>query len=94
MPGVMIVQTATFSKRKYNIYIGKLKGCTTVSELPVNELYVRTDHLSGRIMLNTLIHESIHACDWNASETKVQQMATDISRFLWRLGYRQTENSP
>jgi len=82
------VKTATFNRRKYLVYIGKLKGCTTISKRPALELYVRTDHLSGRILLNTLIHESIHACDWDAPEKKVQQMANDISRFLWRLGYR------
>jgi hypothetical protein len=83
-----LIKTATFNKRKYNVYMGKLKGCTTVGELPVNELYVRTDHLQDRMLLNTLIHESIHACDWDAPEKKVQQMATDIARFLWRVGYR------
>ena len=87
------VKTATFNKRQYQIYIGKLKGCTTVSELSANELYVRTDGLSERMILNTLIHESIHAYDWNAPEDKVQQMANDISRFLWRLGYRPTKQT-
>ena len=82
------VKTATFNRRKYIVYIGKLKGLTTVSEEQALELNVRIDHLSGRMLLDTLIHESIHACDWNAPEKKVQRMATDISRFLWRVGYR------
>ena len=72
------------------VYIGKLKGCTSVSKNPALELYVRKDHLTPRMLLNVLIHEAIHACDWGASEKKVGRMATDISRFLWRLGYRCT----
>jgi len=38
--------------------------------------------------LETLIHESLHASDWSASEERVERTARDISSFLWRLGFR------
>jgi len=38
--------------------------------------------------LNILIHECLHAANWNASENKVDQTACDIGGLLWRLGYR------
>ena len=38
--------------------------------------------------LELLIHESLHACNWHASEEKVIMTSRDIARFLWRLGYR------
>lgn len=44
--------------------------------------------MGTRIGLETLIHESLHACNWKASEENVTQTAHDIARFLWRLGYR------
>lgn len=84
------IKKHTFNGRKYDIYIGKLKGCTTIGENPAHDLYVRTDGLSERMILNVIIHEALHACDWDASEIKVNQMANDISRFLWRLGYRKS----
>ena len=40
--------------------------------------------------LELLIHESLHACNWDKSEEKVTRTAKDISRFLWRIGYRLT----
>ena len=44
--------------------------------------------LETRAGLETLIHESLHGCDWNKNEILVEQTAYDIARFLWRLGYR------
>jgi len=82
------VRRHTFAGRQYGIYMGPLKGCTSVSEAPALELFVRTSGLSDKMILNTTIHEAIHACDWNMAEDKVQKMANDISGFLWRLGYR------
>jgi len=45
--------------------------------------------IKGRILLDTLIHESLHACLWMADEEWVAQTASDISHILWRCGYRQ-----
>ena len=38
--------------------------------------------------LTTLIHEMIHAEDWDLSENRVDQIAVDMGGLLWRLGYR------
>jgi hypothetical protein len=38
--------------------------------------------------LETALHESLHACNFDKSEAQVTQTAHDIARFLWRLGYR------
>lgn len=42
--------------------------------------------------LDVILHEILHAADWHRSEEWVDQVATDISKILWRLGYRRTEN--
>lgn len=54
-----------------------------------------TDHklalnpdINGRMALDTAIHEGIHACYPDMDEPAVESAATDIAKFLWRLGYR------
>lgn len=44
--------------------------------------------VSGIDKLDVLIHESLHACFEDMSECAVHAGATDIAKFLWRLGYR------
>jgi hypothetical protein len=41
-----------------------------------------------RKCLIILLHEVIHACDWNKSEPETEEMANDIGKLLWKLGYR------
>jgi hypothetical protein len=38
--------------------------------------------------LDTIIHESLHACCWDLDEEAVHESARDIARILWRLGWR------
>jgi hypothetical protein len=38
------------------------------------------------------IHEALHACFFDMDEDAVERAGQDISRFLWRLGYRRTKN--
>jgi hypothetical protein len=41
-----------------------------------------------REMLNTAVHEAMHASDFTLSEKVVTRMSNDISDFLWRIGAR------
>lgn len=38
--------------------------------------------------LEVILHELMHAADWRASEEHVEEVADDIARALWRIGYR------
>lgn len=38
--------------------------------------------------LDVIIHEALHAADWHKGEPWVEEVATDLARLLWRLGYR------
>ncbi len=50
---------------------------------------IRVDiHLKGQEELEVLVHEAMHAIDWRADEEHVECAAVDLSRMLWRLGYR------
>ena len=45
-------------------------------------------NLPDRKSLDTVIHELLHAAEWNMSEEWVTSTADDIARVLWRLGWR------
>jgi len=41
-----------------------------------------------RTLLETAIHEALHAAKWDLPHKWVETTAADIARLLWRLGYR------
>jgi hypothetical protein len=41
-----------------------------------------------RECLITVVHEALHASDFNIPEEKVGRMSTEIGTLLWKLGYR------
>lgn len=44
--------------------------------------------MKGEKLLDTIIHEALHVGCWDLDEEVVEEVATDIARLLWRLGYR------
>jgi len=46
------------------------------------------DGLHERTTLRVLIHEMLHAADWEASETWVDKTSRTIAHALWRLRWR------
>lgn len=83
------MKTHTFRGVKYDIDIGKCDGSC---DRPVTEqspsLQILLDNDSTLQFLETAIHEALHACKWSKREKDVDETARDISKFLWRLGYR------
>lgn len=51
------------------------------------KIYIRPD-TSGRVRLDTIIHEALHVADWTKEEEWVEDTATGIAKLLWDLGYR------
>lgn len=47
--------------------------------------------LDGRKLMETMVHEALHAAHWQIDEEYVHETAADIARILWRLGYRRQE---
>lgn len=81
-------KTATFDGRKYHIIIEDLDGnCDTDDKY---WLIIERD-LNKKVGLETAIHESLHACNWRATEKKVEKTAKDIARFIWNLGFRKVK---
>jgi len=48
---------------------------------------VRKD-LEGEEELEVLLHEFMHAAYWDHDEEFVEEVAADLAKLLWRLGYR------
>lgn len=43
--------------------------------------------LQGEELLDKAIHEFLHAADWHKDEEWVTEVASDLARFLTRLGF-------
>lgn len=82
------VKSHTFNGRKVHLTVDRhVQGYVIFIEGKEKEMYV-DPHLKGLAHLDTAIHEAIHACFPLETEKVVDRSATDIARFLWRLGYR------
>lgn len=45
--------------------------------------------LYGQAEMETILHEMLHAADWTKDEAWIDEVASDIAKFLYkRLGYR------
>jgi len=47
--------------------------------------------LEGRLRLDTIVHELLHALHPELEESVVEDSATAIARVLWKLGYKPEE---
>ena len=82
---------AKFGKKRYEVIHEKVHGMADVPGDPP-AIYVDPT-LRGMTHLETVIHESMHACLPNQSEEVVTSVARDIARFTWRLGYRRVKET-
>ncbi len=63
-------------------------GACEPPDSPRKEIRVR-QNLRGKLQLDTLIHEMLHAADWSKDEHDwITPVAADIASVLWKLGYR------
>lgn len=60
---------------------GSLCGLCDPPQQKGKKIYIR-QNIALDMLVDTLIHESLHACLWCLSEDTVEQVATDISRML------------
>lgn len=79
------VRTATFNGIKYEIVIGKVDGAA--DKYGGYSLLVN-GNLDTQKDLITLIHEAMHAGNWDKHEETIDRSSKEIGRLLWRLGYR------
>lgn len=91
------VRTHRFKGVKYYIELDKIDGWCDKPKKPQKSEYPairlpdglpRESSKGAKLGLITLLHECIHAEHWALTETRTDQIATDIGTLLWRLGYR------
>lgn len=49
------------------------------------------DSAKAKEGLIVLLHECLHASNWEKSENAVDRTSVDIGKLLWRLGYRRIQ---
>lgn len=82
------MKTATIRGVKYRVDIdSELHGFATVNGNLEKEIVV-SSHLPPRKFLDAIVHEGMHACFPAAPEAEIDRAATDLSRMLWRAGFR------
>jgi hypothetical protein len=96
------VKTHRFNGKLFAIDVEGFKGETT-KELGLPRITIARpvvtlteslpygDDRHARLMLTVLLHECLHASNWNKSEKVVDRTAIDIGKLLWRLNYRRVK---
>lgn len=83
------VRTHTFAGVKYVVDTDPIDGCCSSPKPGDRKPILRVCcPLNTQAGLITLIHESMHAINYDKHETTVDRASTEIGRFLWRIGYR------
>ena len=86
----MNIKTHTFCGVKYDIDLETCRGYCDNPKGGRPTIYAPQDEGSEYQRLYVAVHESMHGCDWNKPEAWVTEASKDITRFLFRLGYRKT----
>jgi hypothetical protein len=90
------VRTHVFRGKRYNIKYANIPDdpdqevhgiCDSPVE-PNKTIKINKNIDNPKKLLETEIHESIHAAFYDLDEAAVDEFAKDLSSFLWRLGYR------
>ena len=79
------VKTHTFNGIRYDIKIGEFDGWADTTDgysIVIN----CPPHTQKELI--TLIHEAMHAGNWDKHEETIDRSSNEIGRLLWRLGYR------
>lgn len=84
----MNVLTHTFNGRLYHIMIDEYDGWADVDD---DYSIVINGKLDSQRDLIALIHESMHAGNWDKHEETIDRSSKEIGRLIWRLGFRRVE---
>lgn len=93
--GKKIVRSITLRGKRYKfeksgILYKKDRGYCTDPKDTQRKIKIHKD-LYDQEELEVTIHEMLHACFWDIDEDVIAEVGDDISRALWRIGYRKIE---
>lgn len=87
-----MIKTHTFRGLRYRIITQKLDGFAEVPGYESRGLYIDPE-LSPKAYLETAIHEAMHCEDFDIAEQVIDRRAKSLTRWLWRLGYRRSNET-
>jgi len=90
------VITHTINGVKYDIDIRRANGYCDKPKLSKRDHpeillprgLLRGDSRGAKLGLRVLLHEILHAADWNKHENTIERVSKEICDLLWLLGYR------
>ena len=75
-----MIKTHTFNGVRYEVYIAPLQGVTDAALRHRLAMYIRVGSgVSDKQLMDTAIHEALHACNWDKREATVETVASDIT---------------
>ena len=76
------------------VFRGNLKnrGDCDRPDAPNKQIRV-SSRLRGQHRLEIILHECLHAAFWDLDEEAIEQVGHDLARILWKLGYRDGEET-
>ena len=80
------VKSHSFNGCRYNIAFGRFDGATDVDKSPREMLIAAKPNTRNELI--TIIHEAMHAGNWDKHEETIDRSSTEIGTLLWRLGFR------
>ena len=83
-----MIKTHTLCGITYDIDLEYCKGYCDNPKGGRPTIYAPQDIGSEFQRLYVLVHESMHGCNWDKSEATVTRASYDVTRLLWRVGYR------
>jgi len=83
-----MIRTHRFNGIRFTVDFEPQHGSCTNTEGPHHEIAIYGGLQENKRTLELLIHEALHAIDWDKTEDTVTIAAREISGFLWRIGYR------
>ena len=89
-------KTYTFNGKKYRIDVEPYHSACEQPKRPkryIPEICFPDGIDNTLATLYKLIHEALHAENWEMSEEKVTRVSREVARFLWRFGYRRKKNA-
>lgn len=81
------VKTHCFNGHIYTIFIGGFEGLTDKFGKKAYTMAVNCDPNTQKGLIS-LIHEAMHAGNWDKHEKTIDRSSKEIGRLLWRLGWR------
>ena len=90
----MKVRTHKFRSKVYKIIFVPNMSCHGLCEAPTElnkKIKIRYSK-NEKVFFENCIHESLHALFWDIDEEAITEAGEDLTKFLWRLGFRQNKN--